>query len=63
MECFCELRNIQDKLEDRNSQCDRRCGTPLDGPVMPLGAHLNPIFRKTEVVSINLEHGYCQESS
>ena len=36
-ECFCHLRNIQDKLADRKSPKERRFGTPFDGPVMPFG--------------------------
>ena len=32
MECFCYLRNIRDKMADRKSPCERRCGTPFDGP-------------------------------
>ena len=45
MECFCYLRNIQDKLADRRSPYSRRFGNPFDGPVMPFEAALcfNPI--------------------
>ena len=38
MECFCYLRNKQGQLIDRKSPCERRFGTPFDGPVIPFGA-------------------------
>ena len=41
MESYCYLRKIQDKLADRKSSCERRCGTPFDGPVMPFRAEID----------------------
>ena len=38
MECFCSLRNMQDKPSDGKSPCERRFGTPFDGPEIPFGA-------------------------
>ena len=46
MECFCYLRNIQDKLEDGKSPYEARFGTPFDGPVIPLGVDIFPISTK-----------------
>ena len=40
-ECFCDLRDTQDKLADRKSLSERRFGTPFDGPVIPFGAEIN----------------------
>ena len=37
MECYCYLRNIQDKLSDRKTLYERRFGMPLNGPVIPFG--------------------------
>ena len=42
MECFCFLRNIQDKLPDRQSPHERRFEPPFDCPVIPFG----PFFSK-----------------
>ena len=38
MECFCYLRNVQDLLSDGKTPLERRCGEPLEGPVIPFGA-------------------------
>ena len=38
MECYCNLRDIQDLLPDGKTPCERRFGEPFDGPVIPLGA-------------------------
>ena len=45
---FCYFPTIQAKLTDRKSPHERRFGTPLDGPVIPLGAEMccNPISTK-----------------
>ena len=40
MGCFRCLRNIQDKLADRKSLCEKRNGIPFDGPVTPLWAEI-----------------------
>ena len=34
MECFCYLRNIQDKLAARKSLNEKQCGTSFDGPIL-----------------------------
>ena len=38
MECYGDLRNIQDLLSDRKTPYERRFGMPFDGPVIPFGA-------------------------
>ena len=38
MECFCYLRNIQDLLSDGKTLYERRCGEPVNGPVIPFGS-------------------------
>ena len=38
MECYCYLRNIQDKLSDGKTSYERRFGMPFNGPVIPFGA-------------------------
>ena len=38
MECYCYLRNIQDKLSDGKTPYERRLAMPFNGPVIPLGA-------------------------
>ena len=47
-ECFCFLRNMQDKPVDRKSPSERRFGTSFDGPILPFGAHIcvSPISTK-----------------
>ena len=50
MECYYHLRNIQDKLSDGKTPCERRFGMPLDGPVTPFGAMVeyHPISAKDQ---------------
>ena len=38
VECYCYLRNIQDKLFDGKTPHERLFGMPFDGPVTPFGA-------------------------
>ena len=38
VECLCYLRNIQDKLSDRKTPCERRSRMPFNGPLIPFGA-------------------------
>ena len=38
MECYCNLRNIQDLLSDGKTPFERRFGKPFNGPVIPFGA-------------------------
>ena len=38
MECYCYLRNIQDKLSDGKTPHERRFGMPFNGPEIPFGA-------------------------
>ena len=40
MECCCYLQNVQDKLSDEKTTCERRFGMPFNGPVIPFGAML-----------------------
>ena len=37
MECFCHLRNVQDKSADSKSPYERRCDTTFEGPTVHLG--------------------------
>ena len=48
VECFCNLRNIQDLLSDGKTPYERRFGVPLSGPVIPFGAMVeyHPISAK-----------------
>ena len=52
MECFCSLRNIQDKVADRTSPFERRCGTPVDVSTNPFEAEIYVLqsLQKTKVV-------------
>ena len=38
MECYCNLRNIQDRLSDGKTPYERRFGEPFKGPVIPFGS-------------------------
>ena len=48
MECYCNLRNIQDLLSDGKTPYERRFGVPFEGLVIPLGAMVeyHPISAK-----------------
>ena len=35
MECYCYLRNIQDRLSDAKTPYERRFGEPFKGPIVP----------------------------
>ena len=50
MECYCYLRNIQDKFSDGKTPYERRFGMPFDGPVIPYGAMVeyHPISAKDQ---------------
>ena len=37
-ECYCCLRNVQDKLSDGKTHYERWFGMPFSGPVIPFGA-------------------------
>ena len=54
MECYCNLRNIQDRLSDGKTPYERRFEEPFKGPVIPFGSlveyHLS--LRKTSQESI-----------
>ena len=38
MECYCNLRHVQDLLADRKTPHERRFGDPFKGPIIPFGA-------------------------
>ena len=38
VECYCNLRNIHDKLSDGKTLYERRFGMPFNGPMIPFGA-------------------------
>ena len=48
MECYCNLRIIQDLLSDGKTPYERRFGEPFNGPVFPFGAMVeyHPISAK-----------------
>ena len=50
MECYCYLRNIQDKLFDGKTPNERRFGMPVNGPRIPFGAMVeyHPISAKDQ---------------
>ena len=61
MECYCHLRNIQDKLSDGETPFRRRFGVPFNGPVMPFGApNITLFLRNTSRDCISLEQKSCQ---
>ena len=65
MECFCCLRNTQDKLADRKSPYGRIFGTPFESPIIPIGTlFIVALFlRNTHVIIINLGKKGFQEGS
>ena len=50
LECYCCLRNIQDKLSDGKTPYERRFGMPFSGPAIPFGAKVeyHPISAKDQ---------------
>ena len=38
MECYIDLRNIQDLLSDGKTPYERRFGKPFKGPIIPFGS-------------------------
>ena len=38
MECYADLRNIQDLLSDGKTPYERRFGQPFEGPIIPFGS-------------------------
>ena len=50
IECYCYLRNIQDKLSDEKTPYERRFGMPFNGPVLLFGATVeyHPISAKDQ---------------
>ena len=50
MECYCNLRNIQDLLSDGKIPYERRFGKPFNGQVIPFGAMVDyhPISAKDQ---------------
>ena len=50
MECYCYLRNIQDKLSDGKTPHERWFGMPFNGPIIPFGAMVeyHPISAKDQ---------------
>ena len=50
MECYCYLRNIQDRLSDWKTPCERRFGEPLKGAIIPFGSlvEYHPISTKDQ---------------
>ena len=50
MEWYCYLRNIQGKLSDAKTPCERRFGIPFNGPIIPFGAMVEyrPISAKDQ---------------
>ena len=65
MECFCSLRNIQDKLADRTSPFERRCGTPFDVSTNPFEAEIYVLrsLQKTKVVIMEKVQRRVQQKS
>ena len=51
MECYCNLRNIQDLLSDGKSPYERRFGQPFKGPIFPFGSFVeyHPITAKDQL--------------
>ena len=56
MECLCYLRNIQDKLADIKSPCERKFRNSFDGRVILFGAetYVSPISTKDKERFSNL---------
>ena len=50
LECYCYLRNSQDKLSDGKTPYERRFGMPFNGPIIPFGAMVeyHPISAKDQ---------------
>ena len=50
MECYCYLRNIQDRLSDGKTPFERRFGEPFKGPMIPFGSlvEYHPISTKDQ---------------
>ena len=48
MECYCNMRNMQDLLSDEKTPYERRFGEPVKGPIIPLGSMIeyHPITPK-----------------
>ena len=61
MECYCYLRNIQDRLSDGKTPYERRFGMPFNGPVTPFGAMVeyHPISAKDQ----SWLHQFCPKVS
>ena len=65
MECYCNLRNIQDLLSDGKTPYERRFGEPFEGPVIPFGAKVEyyPILHEASQGFTSLARKFCQEYS
>ena len=50
MECYCYLRNMQDKLSDGKTPYERRFGEPFKGPIVTIGSlvEYHPISTKDQ---------------
>ena len=50
MECYCNLRNIQDRLSDGKIPFESCFGGPFQGPMIPFGAlvEYHPITTKDQ---------------
>ena len=50
MECYCYLRNIQDRLSGGKTPYERRFGEPFRGPIVPFGSlvEYHPISTKDQ---------------
>ena len=65
MECYCYLRNIQDRLCDGKTPFERRFDEPCKGPIIPFGSLVEclPISQKISHDSINWERKCSREYS
>ena len=54
LECYTNLRNIQDLLSDGKTPCERRFGMLFNGPVIPFGPMVTLSLRRTYRDYINL---------
>ena len=56
MECYCNLRNVQDLVADGKTPYERRFGEPFKGPIIPIGAmvEFHPISTRDEPEGVQL---------
>ena len=61
MECYCYLRNIQDRLSDWKTPYERRFGEPLKGPIVPFGSLVE--YHPTSTKDQSRIHQFGKEST